>query len=79
MWVCFPLTKNKEKIAMTVTKKTPTRRLDSTYMHLYADRFLNVQSVCQLPSSECHLQVRVPYQCYIPVQKNCVLDRPKMV
>lgn len=46
---------------MTVTKKTPTRRLDSMYMHLHINTFLKIISIKQLPSSQVHLHVRPPY------------------
>lgn len=46
---------------MTVTKKTPTRRLDSMYMHLHISTFLKIISIKQLPSSQVHLHVSCPY------------------
>lgn len=52
---------SKEKIVMTVTKKPPTRRLDSMYQHLHINTFLKIISIKQLSSSQVHLQVKIPY------------------
>lgn len=52
---------SKEKIVMTVTKKPPTRRLDSMYQHLHINTVLKFTSIKQLPSSEVHLHVKIPY------------------
>lgn len=71
LWVCFTLNKEyKEKTVMTVTKKTPTRGLDSMSLHLHINTFLKIISIKQLLSSQAHPHVETCLSCCGHLQTN---------